>query len=151
MYPVLKETIPETSLGYATNNKYPSFPPLMADGRSITATYQTETSIHKDILERNGLTTNWEYRNYMTKNAKEIMEYNFRESSNDIGYYKRPIDIPSIQSNTLVGSQYQSPYRFSSVLDNDKRTMASSGVGSDLKDIYLTREQLDARKISPIV
>ena len=28
-YPIIKETIPKSSLGYNTNNKYPEFPPLM--------------------------------------------------------------------------------------------------------------------------
>jgi hypothetical protein len=147
-YPIIKETVPQSSLGYTTNNKYASFPPLMMDGRSITSTWQPESTINKDIIEKNKLTTNWEYRNYLVKNAKEIMEYNFRESSNDIGYYKRPIDIPSIQSNTVISKNYNTPYQYTSAVDTTKPQGYSS---SDLKEIYLTREQLDARKISPIV
>ena len=27
-YPIIKETIPKSSLGYNTNNVYPQFPPL---------------------------------------------------------------------------------------------------------------------------
>jgi hypothetical protein len=38
-YPVVKETLPLSSRGYHTNNKYPEFPPLMNDGRSIVASW----------------------------------------------------------------------------------------------------------------
>jgi hypothetical protein len=34
-YPVVKETVPQSERGYRTNNKYPQFPPLMNDGRSM--------------------------------------------------------------------------------------------------------------------
>lgn len=146
-YPVIKETVPESSRGYHTNNKYPEFPPLMNDGRSITATWQSESSINADLVENSGIKTNWEYRKYLTENAKKIMEYNFRESSNDTGYYKRPVDIPSIQSNEVKGFHNQ-PYLYSSGTDQAKPFGYAS---SDLKELYLTREQLAARKMSPVV
>jgi hypothetical protein len=146
-YPVIKETVPQTALGYNTNNKYPQFPPLMSDGRSVTASWQPESSINADLIESNGITSNWQYRRFLTHNAKQIMEYNFRESSNDIGYYKRPADLPSMQSNS-VSDLYTSPYAFKSVLDKTRPFGHST---SDLKELYLTREQLNARKISPAI
>lgn len=147
-YPIIKETIPATSLGYSTNNTYPEFPPLMSDGRPITATWQPESSINEDLIERNDIKSNWEYRKFLIENSKTIMEYNFRESSSDIGYYKRPIDIPSIQSNTISGDIKNTPYTFPSIADHTRPEGYSS---SDLKDIYLSREQLEARKISPVI
>ena len=146
-YPIIKETIPESSRGYHTNNKYSEFPPLMSDGRSVTATWQSESSINADLVENSGIKSNWEYRKYLTENAKKIMEYNFRESSNDTGYYKRPVDIPSIQSNEVKGFHNQ-PYLYSSGTDQTKPFGYAS---SDLKELYLTREQLAARKMSPVV
>jgi len=146
-YPIIKETVPESSRGYHTNNKYPEFPPLMSDGRSVTASWQPESSINADLVENSGIKSNWEYRKYLTENAKKIMEYNFRESSNDTGYYKRPIDIPSIQTNEVKGFHNQ-PYLYTSGTDQTKPFGYAS---SDLKDLYLSREQLAARKMSPIV
>ena len=146
-YPVIKESIPHSALGYNTNNKYPEFPPLMSDGRSVTASWQPEAVINADLIESNGIKSNWQYRKYLTENAKQIMEYNFRESSTDVGYYKRPVDLPSIQSNNVSGVTHQ-PYSYASVLDNTKQFGFSN---SDLKQMYLTREQLEARKITPIV
>lgn len=146
-YPVIKETVPESARGYHANNKYPGFPPLMNDGRSITATWQPESSINADLVERSGIKSNWEYRKYLTENAKKIMEYNFRESSNDTGYYKRPIDIPSIQTNEVRGF-HNTPYVYPSNLDNSKPFGYSS---SDLKSLYLSKEQLASRKIAPVI
>jgi len=145
-FPVFKETIPASSLGYKTNNKYPEFPPLMSDGRSVTATWQPESSINEDLISKNNIKSNWEYRKFLTDNAKEIMEYNFLESSTDVGYYKRPIDIPSISKNTISGGVKNTPYLFSSIHDTTRPPGYSS---SDLKDLYLSREQLEARKVAP--
>ena len=146
-FPVIKETIPASSLGYKTNNKYPQFPPLMSDGRSITATWQPESTINADLIDRNNIQSNWQYRRFLTENAKSIMEYNFTESSNDIGYYKRPIDVPSIQTNT-ISTPYKSPYMYSSVIDESK---PQGYIHSDLKDMYFSREQLESRKFSPVI
>ena len=145
--PFVKETIPASSLGYNTNNKYSKFPPLMSDGRSIVASWQPESIINAELIETNNLKSNWEYRQYLQKNAKQIMEYNFHESANDTGYYKRPIDVPSIQSNSVKGLD-KTPFLYGSALDNSKPFGYAS---SDLKEIYLTREQLEARQISPVV
>lgn len=146
-YPIIKETVPKSSLGYATNNKYPEFPPLMSDGRAVTASWQPEAIINADLIETNNIKSNWEYRQYLTRNANQIMQYNFRESSNDVGYFKKHIDIHSIQSNNVQGIK-NAPYLYSSVLDNAK---PFGYPASDLKDMYLSREQLDSRKISPVV
>jgi hypothetical protein len=146
-YPVIKETVPQSALGYHANNKYDGFPPLMSDGRSITATWQPESTINADLLKSNDIQSNWQYRRYLTKHATEVMQYNFRESSNDIGYYKRPLDVLDIQTNIVSGMNH-TPYKYNSVLDN---TTPLGYVSSDLKDTYLTREQLNSRKISPVI
>lgn len=143
----IKESIPASALGYHTNNKYPQFPPLMSDGRAVTGSWQPESTINADLIQTNGIKSNWEYRQYLQKNAKQIMEYNYHESANDVGYFKRPIDIPSIQSNVVHGIR-KTPHQFTSAMDNSKPFGYSSG---DLKDVYLSREQLESRKISPVV
>ena len=145
-YPIIKETIPKSSLGYNTNNKYPEFPPLMSDGRSIVSSHQPEAIINNELLHRNGIQTNWQYRKYLTENSKSIMEWNFREASNDAGYFKRHTDAPI---NTMDSLQSGStPYLFNSIMDNNKPIGHAS---SDLKMLYLSREQLNARKISPVI
>lgn len=143
-YPIIKETVPRSSLGYATNNQYPEFPPLMSDGRSVTASWQPEAVINEDIIKTNHIESNWQYRKYLTNNAKEIMETHFRESCNDVGYYKRAIQLTAVAQCQHTNP----PYSYTSNLDATKPMGHSS---SDLKDLYLSREQLDARRISPVV
>jgi hypothetical protein len=145
-YPIIKESLPKSSLGYGTNNKYPEFPPLMTDGRSVIGSWQPESTENAMLIESNGIKSNWQYRQYLIKNSQQLQEYNFRETCNDVGYFKRPIDVPSIQSNVISG--YSTPFKFGSILD---KTKPAGYQESDLKSLYLTREQLDARRISPMV
>lgn len=137
-YPVVKETIPKSSLGYDTNNQYPVFPPKMSDGRALTASWQPEAIINNQLLKETGIKTNWEYRKYLTRNANEIIKYNFTESCNDVGYYKRLYNNPA--------DNLSSPYLYTSYLDNKKVLGVKN---TDLKQLYLSREQLNSRKVSP--
>jgi hypothetical protein len=130
-YPIIKETVPQTERGYKTNNKYNNVPSIMNDGRSITTSTQPSAIINTDLIKRNNITSNWQYRQYLTTNASDIMKYNFTESSNDMGYYKRYIN--DIDTNNSINNPIP------------------SFLQSDLKDTYLTREQLNARKIAPII
>ena len=137
---------PQQSLGYGANNKYPEFPPLMSDGRAVTACWQPESTINESIKESNNIKSNWQYRNYMTKNANTIMEYNMKESCNDVGYYKRPIDLNSINSNLV--EPMSNPHLYSSLNDETKQLGQTE---SDLKAYYLSREELNARRIAPSI
>ena len=136
----------QSHLGYNTNNKYPEFPPLMCDGRAVTASYQPESVVNQDLIHKNNIQSNWQYRKYLTENAGKIMEQNFRESCNDTGYYKRHNDLPLNAMNQSTPST--TPFLYNSLLDAQKPFGYAS---SDLKDLYLSREQLDARKVSPVI
>ena len=130
-------SIPATQLGYGTNNRFPEFPPLMQDGRSILSSWQPEAVINDRILKNNGIKSNWEYRRFLSQNAKEILDHNFREACNDTGFNMTP---PYAHSN--------GPYLYEGIED----TTVPLGVqNSDLKQLYLSREQLDARKVAPQV
>ena len=144
-YPVVKETLPKSSLGYNTNNQYPQFPPKMSDGRALIASWQPEAVVNNQIIKENGIQSNWQYRKYLTANAKSIMTKDFTEACNDVGYYSRYVNEPvsPLQNN---GAVY--PFGYSSYVDNSK---PFGYAGGDLKDIYLSREQLEARKVSPAI
>lgn len=145
-YPIIKETVPQSDRGYKTNNKYPEFPPMMSDGRSITATWQHDAVTNYKLIEENNIKSNWNYRKFLTQNAVNVMEQNFRESSNDVGYNSRFITAPSIQSNFV--SNMSTPILYSSV-ENNQSVLGTTT--SNLKTDYLTREKLWARKISPVI
>lgn len=72
-------------LGYSgSNNIYPTFPPLMADGRELKTHLQPEAVINNGILKRENINSNWEYRKYLQNNAVKIMKEDFIISNNQI-------------------------------------------------------------------
>jgi hypothetical protein len=140
----IKETLPQSSLGYGTNNKYPLFPPKMADGRSIISSWNPESAVNHHLKDENGMynstNPNWMYRKFLQKNGYKIMEQNYQETTNDTGGY-----IPNKIVHSSL-SESNSPGWFDSYSDTTK----SKGYeDSDLKELYLTREQLNARKVAP--
>ena len=153
-FPVIKETIPASHLGYHTNNRYDGFPPLMSDGRSVIAGTRSETLLQNTILkEMMGKTdlsssaiNNAQYREYMVKNARQIMETDFRNASNDVGYYERFVDqiLQPNERTAVVGA----PYLFKSVNDETKPI---GYLETDMKSLYLSREQLEAKCVAPFV
>ena len=148
-YPTLKEMPPKSSLGYGANNKYPGFPPLMNDGRSLIASWQSDAVINNDLVKHYGITSNNDYRQQLIHNAKDIMRYNFYEACNDVGYYKRYQD--SNPENTKLST---SGYVYKSLLDKgpeDKIQRTPANADTDLKQLYLSREKLQSLKIAPEV
>lgn len=147
MYILLPESWLHPSQGYTTNNAYPGFPPLMSDGRALIASWQPEAVANQSILKSNGITSNWEYRNYLTQNAQEIIRHNFIESATDMGYYDG--ENKSVQSEFVpMFSSVGNPAQYASLLQPSK---AFGQFDSDLKVNYLSREQLAARMATPVV
>lgn len=138
-FPVIKENLPPSRLGYDTNNVYAGFPPMMNDGRAIVASYQPNSVYNEQLIESNQIKSNWEYRQYLQKNAIQVMKDNFLEASNDCGYIERYVDY---KYNNGV------PLLYKSYVDNRKPMFYED---SDLKEQYLSREQLDAMKMAPTV
>jgi hypothetical protein len=137
-YPDIINQQPKSSLGYKTNNIYPSFPPLMKDGRSVISSWDTETSLNRFIKEKNDIRTNWEYRRFLTKNAVNIMETNFNETANDTGSAIKQDEQRSSNAPFLYGSIHE-------------KAQPTGFESSDLKEIYLSREQLYSRKCVPTI
>jgi len=123
-----------------SNNIHFNFPPIMQDGRNY-ASYQPEAVINQRIQQQEGIKTNWQYRQYMTHNGIQIMEYNTMEACYDVGLN------PHTQTNTTPSSNV--PYLFSSSFDTSTPGYGYSN--SDLKNPYMSREQLNARMLSPSI
>jgi hypothetical protein len=147
-FPTIKETVPRSALGYNTNNQYPEFPPLMMDGRAVVASYQPESAINNNIILENNIQSNWDYRRYLTNNAVDVMNRNFRDACNDAGYYTNSYDINGTPyqltgTPTIIHVPMSTPYVFKS----DNLTQMPFGyASSDLKDVYLSRDALNEQK-----
>ena len=129
--PLIKETLPRSSLGYTTNNLYAGFPPIMTDGRSIVASYQPEAILNTTLIQQNQIQSNWQYRKYLTDNAQQVMQQNFREACNDMGYYER--FVPSERGNA------------GPITQSGATLQRRKDVG-DLQQVYLSRDELNDRK-----
>jgi len=140
-YPFIKETVAQSELGYNTNNAFPKFPPLMADGRTVISSWQPESATNDRLIRSNDIKTNWEYRKYLSDHSTQIIEYNFRETCNDTGYY-----IPPASVGTTADAFKNVPYAYKTYTQTTKPPGYED---SDLKQLYLSREQLNARRVAP--
>ena len=121
------------NLGVASNNIHESKPALMSDGRQ-NCSWLSEAIVDSKFKSMSGSATNWEYRKYLVEHSKEIAESNFKESCNDCGYFDRFRQNERGSGNVLsnTGAGYKDP----SIIQTEQ---------SDLKKLYLSREELSSR------
>jgi hypothetical protein len=119
-----------------SNNIHFDKPPQMSDGRNYSS-WEPDAIINDGIKKSANLTTNWAYRTYLQENAKDIMKQNGIESCYALGISVKPMTSVNVLPNGT-------PIMFNS----------SSGVpegSSDLKSMYISREELNARVIAPSI
>lgn len=123
-----------------SNNIDFNFPPIMTDGRNY-ATWQPDAVVNKRIQTKEGIKSNWQYRQFLQQNGLQIMNYNNQEACYTLG-----LD-PHYDTNATPSSNV--PYTFKGTFDTSKPGFGYCN--SDLKNPYLTSEQLNARLISPAI
>lgn len=121
------------------NNIDFSSPPLVSDGRFFTA-YDSGEATAQKIKQIEGLQTNWQYREYLQKNASQIMKYSNAECYAHLGIN------PGVSSSKKSSN---SPMLYTST--NDVREPPYGYCNSNLKNMYLSRHNLNARLISPSI
>ena len=144
----INDTLPRSKLGYTTNNRYPSFPPKMADGRSLVSSWNSESTTDsafkqeyaEDMVKLSPLSPNWAYRRYMQKNGYELMAKNFIDTANDTG---SEVPLPNTESRSR-----NAPVLYDSLSDPK---MPPGAEITDLKELYLTREILASRLYGPSI
>ena len=126
---------------YQANNQYKGFPPKMSDSRSLVSSSQPVSVTDFYLSKQHN--SNWQYREYLKNNATNIENEMKVKTLNDVGYYQRFIDnnknYPEITKSNI-------PYFFTSIFDNNKPFGYQN---SDVKEIYLSKEQLNARLMAP--
>ena len=123
-----------------SNNIHFNFPPIMADGRNF-AQWQPDAVVNNRIQQKEGITNNWNYRQYLQQNGLQIMNYNTTEACYELG-----LD-PHVQTGKTPSDNV--PYTFRSTFDTGKPGFGYCN--SDLKNPYLSREQLNSRLIAPSI
>ena len=119
-----------------SNNIHFNFPPIMNDGRNYSS-YIPGSSMDKQIKEKQNIKTNSDYRAYLQNNANEIIKNNQLNACNECS------SCPYINN---INKNMKHPYIFNSILSNDQ---PFGYEGSDLKNVYLSRQQMDAKLYAP--
>ena len=123
-----------------SNNIHFNFPPIMSDGRNY-ASWQPEAVINQNIQKQENINSNWNYRKFLQNNGLEIMKFNSFQACNQLG-----LD-PHIQTDATPSTNV--PHKFTSSFDSSRPGFGYCN--SDLKNPYLSKEQLNARLISPSI
>jgi hypothetical protein len=123
-----------------SNNIHYSSPPLMSDGRNY-ASWTPDATMNDQIKRNAKIASNWDYRRYLQHNAQDIMKYNNREACYTLGL--NPQTVTNTQPSLNV------PFVFQSV--TDERHPPYGYRNSDLKNLYLSSEKLNARMIAPSI
>jgi len=117
-----------------SNNIHFNFPPLMDDSRLFSNYYSS--ALNDSVFQNNkNIKNNSDYRKYLQVNADTIIKNNQYVSIAECGINT------NYNSEPLVSNQ--TPYIFNSILSRDQPYGYET---SDLKNIYLSRQQLDVQK-----
>jgi hypothetical protein len=121
-----------------SNNIHFDFPPIMADGRNF-ATWQPGNVISEKIREEANIKTNWNYRKYLIANADQIIKHNQLSACDDC------CSCPAKYGDGQPISN--SPFLYKSCSDDTKPFGYEN---SDLKNMYLSSFELQARMVTPV-
>ena len=123
-----------------SNNIHFNFPPIMNDGRNYSS-YQPGTVLDEKIKKQENIITNSDYRAYLQKNTDNIIKTNQLNACNECS--SCPYVNKNMHENIDTKNQQ---YIFNSILSNDQPYGYEN---SDLKNIYLSRQQLEAKMHAP--
>tara|TARA_Y100000389_G_scaffold86254_1_gene82971 strand:+ start:218 stop:592 length:375 start_codon:yes stop_codon:yes gene_type:complete len=106
-----------------------------SDGRVYT-NWLPAGELNKNIRIKNNIKTNKDYRAYLVNNADKIIDFNQRQSVAEVSYSPYYRNYAVVNSNT------------------DINTGVNVGVNeeeSDLKKLYLSRNDINKRYNTPVV
>lgn len=123
-----------------SNNIDFNFPPILSDGR-LYCSWQPDAVVNERIQKQEGIRSNWQYRQFLQNNGAQIMNYNTQEACYTLG-----LD-PHVSSGSTPSDNV--PYTFKGTFDTGRPGFGYCN--SDLKNPYISREQLNARLIAPSI
>jgi hypothetical protein len=126
---------------YSVTNNYDfNSPAKMSDGR-LWSQWSPSAVVNERIQTNEGIQSNWGYRQFLQNNGLKIMNYNNQEACYTLG-----LD-PHYTTNATPSSNV--PFTFKNTFDTSKPGFGYCN--SDLKNPYMTREQLNARLVAPSI
>jgi hypothetical protein len=123
-----------------SNNIHPGFPAMMSDGQWAT-NWEPACTINKALKKQVGITNNYQYRQYLIKNADNIIEKNqLGACDNCCACWENYKDRNAVKC--------PNKYIFQSCSDQTKPFGYQT---SDLKNLYLSSKALESRLVAPIM
>jgi len=119
-----------------SNNIHFNSPPLMSDGRNFSS-WKSSCSLDEEIKKKIKIDSNWEYRQYLTQNTNSIMKHNLKLMCDNC-----------CKCSYKKGEGGIDKYLFSSCSDN---TAPFGYQQSDLKNLYLSKQELNSKLRAPIL
>jgi hypothetical protein len=128
------------TLDNPSNNIHHNMPALMSDGRHVSS-WQGQSVVDDNLQKSSKSMSNWEYRRYLTNNARSIMAKNTKNELTSNLDYNMGTSHQTMQDNN--------PYTFKGTLDNTN--VIPNTYSSDLKQLYLSRQQHQTKRSAPSV
>ena len=122
-----------------SNNIHFNYPPLMNDSRNLS-NYEMGASLDNALKLKANIKTNLDYRKYLQNNADSIIKNNQLKACDECS------TCPYYNNTSYNLERTNTPYIFDSILSNDQPYGYEN---SDLKNIYLSRQQLDSQLQAP--
>ena len=121
----------------STNQTYYTITPT----NPLESSWQPGAIVNNNIQSEAGITSNWKYRQYIQNNANHIMKYNTMEYIYASGNnpYAVTNKVPSSNVPLLLSSLY------------DQRQPSYGFSDSDLKQNFVSKQQINGRMISPSI
>lgn len=119
-----------------SNNIHFNSPPLMSDGRNFSS-WKSSCSLDEEIKKKIKIDSNWEYRQYLTQNTNSIMKHNLKLMCDNC-----------CKCSYKKGEGGIDKYLFSSCSD---KTAPFGYQQSDLKNLYLSKQELNSKLRAPIL
>jgi len=122
-------------------NNYYTIEPTQETQNTAYSLWNPFQNTNKKILVNSNVSSNWNYRQHLQKNANNIMKYNTMSAINASG------NNPYTVKNTNVTNT--SPHLYNSIHDTSSPVYGFRN--SDLKQDYTTKEKMNARMIAPSI
>tara|TARA_Y100000780_G_C13690713_1_gene419452 strand:+ start:4454 stop:4879 length:426 start_codon:yes stop_codon:yes gene_type:complete len=121
----------------ATNNIHFNFPAMMSDAR-IHTNWDTACNNNERVIKENNIQSNFQYRQFLINNSQDIINSNMTSACDDIGARSYP----------GTNATPENRYLYKSINDN---YTPYGYENSDLKNMYLSKQQLQSRMVAPIM
>lgn len=137
-----------------SNNIHFGYPPIMMDGRNY-ASWQPGGALNAEIRKKANIKSNWQYRKYLTENADKIIEHNQIEACGECcscparygtAHSRSPNAVVSLENTNTTSKT--TPFLYKSC---DESTEPYGYEKSDLKNLYLSEFDLQARMVTPVL